>query len=59
MAKRPGKARSWSQGSKPEVQRFFKRLGNRQERRILDDEARRRLDEATGAGRDERSKSTG
>jgi hypothetical protein len=59
MAKRPGKARSWVQGSKPEVQRFFKRLGNRQERRILDDEARRRLDEAAGPGRDARKEPAG
>jgi hypothetical protein len=59
MAKRPGKARSWAQGSKPETQRFFKRLGNRQERRILDDEARRRGDEAAGPGRDARDESAG
>ena len=59
MAKRPGKARSWAQGAKPEVQRFFKRLGNRQERRFLDDEARRRLDEATGRSRDTREEPAG
>jgi hypothetical protein len=59
MAKRPGKARSWAQGSKPEARRFFKRLGHRQERPILDDEARRRLDEAADPGRNERGESTG
>jgi hypothetical protein len=59
MAKRPGKARSWAQGAKPEVQRFFKRLGNRQERRILDDEARRRLDEAADPGRGGREEPAG
>jgi hypothetical protein len=59
MARRPGKARSWAQGSKPEVQRFYKRLGNRQERRVLDEETRRQADANATPGRAARDEPAG